>query len=79
MSCATMNSGLPWPNPIWRTKLRFFFLTRFLGSMLFGLKPMDPLTLTGAGLLLLVAAMLADWAPARRASRIQPVQALRHE
>jgi ABC-type lipoprotein release transport system permease subunit len=47
--------------------------------MLFGLKPMDPLTLTGAGLLLLVAAMLAGWAPARRASRIQPVQALRHE
>jgi predicted permease len=54
-------------------------LTRFLNSMLFGLKPTDPLTLAGAGLLLLAAAMLAGWAPARRASRIQPVQALRHE
>jgi ABC-type antimicrobial peptide transport system permease subunit len=54
-------------------------LTRFLNSMLFGLKPTDPLTLAGAGLLLLAAAMLAGWAPARRASRIQPVEALRHE
>jgi ABC-type antimicrobial peptide transport system permease subunit len=54
-------------------------LTRFLNSRLFGLKPTDPLTLVTAGLLLLAAAMLAGWAPARRASRIQPVQALRHE
>jgi len=54
-------------------------LTRFLSSRLFGLKPTDPLTLVTAGLLLLAAAMLAGWAPARRASRIQPVQALRHE
>jgi predicted permease len=55
------------------------FLTRFLSSRLFGLKPTDPITLATAGWLLLVAAMLAGWAPARRASRIQPVQALRHE
>ncbi len=55
------------------------FLTRFLRSMLFGLKPADPLTFAGAGLLLVVAAMLAGWFPARRASRIQPMQALRHE
>lgn len=55
------------------------FLTRFLSSRLFGLKPTDPLTLATAGLLLLAAAMLAGWSPARRASRIQPVQALRHE
>lgn len=54
-------------------------LTRFLRSMLFGLRPTDPLTLVGAGLLLVAAATLAGWAPARRASRIQPVQALRHE
>jgi len=55
------------------------FLTRFLSSRLFGLKPTDPVTLANAALLLLAAAMLAGWAPARRASRIQPVQALRHE
>jgi predicted permease len=54
-------------------------LTRFLNSMLFGLKPTDPLTLASAAFLLLTVAMLAGWAPARRASRIQPVQALRHE
>ena len=55
------------------------FLTRFLSSRLFGLKSTDPLTLAAASCLLLAAAMLAGWAPARRASRIQPVQALRHE
>jgi ABC-type antimicrobial peptide transport system permease subunit len=54
-------------------------LTRFLNSMLFGLKPTDPLTLASAALLLLAVAMLAGWTPARRASHIQPVQALRHE
>jgi ABC-type antimicrobial peptide transport system permease subunit len=54
-------------------------LTRFLTSRLYGLKPTDPITFAAAGLLLLAAAMLAGWAPARRASRIQPVQALRHE
>ncbi len=55
------------------------FFTRLLSSLLFGLKPTDPLTLAGAGLLLSVVAMLASWAPARRASSIQPIQALRHE
>jgi len=54
-------------------------LTRFLGSMLFGLKPSDPLTLASAGLMLFTIAMLAGWIPARRAASIQPVQALRHE
>jgi predicted permease len=54
-------------------------LTRFLRSLLFGLKPTDSLTLAGAGLLLSVVATLASWGPARKASRIQPVQALRHE
>jgi predicted permease len=54
-------------------------LTRFLRSLLFGLKPADSLTLAGAGLLLSVVAILASWGPARKASRIQPVQALRHE
>jgi predicted permease len=53
--------------------------TRLLNSMLFGLRPTDALTLAGAVLLLSAAAILAGWAPARKASRIQPVQALRHE
>jgi predicted permease len=54
-------------------------LTHLLNSLLFGLKPTDLLTLVTAGLLLSVVAILASWGPARRASRIQPVQALRHE
>jgi predicted permease len=56
-----------------------WLLTRLLNSLLFGLKPTDSLTLAGAGLLLSVVAILASWAPARRASQVQPVQALRHE
>jgi ABC-type antimicrobial peptide transport system permease subunit len=55
------------------------FLTRYLSSRLFGLKPTDPITLAGAAFLLLAAAMLAGWGPSRRASRIQPAQALRRE
>jgi predicted permease len=54
-------------------------LTRLLSSFLFGLRPTDSGTLAGAGSLLLTVAILASWGPARRASRIQPVQALRHE
>jgi predicted permease len=54
-------------------------LTRFLSSFLYGLKPTDALTFGAAGILLWFVAMVASWSPARRASRIQPVQALRHE
>jgi predicted permease len=54
-------------------------LTRSLAAMLFGLKPTDPATLAGAALLLFAIAMLAGWGPARRASHIQPMLALRHE
>jgi predicted permease len=54
-------------------------LTRFLRSMLFDLKPTDPSTLASAALLLFSIGMLAGWGPARRASNIQPVEALRHE
>ncbi len=53
--------------------------TRLLSSLLFGLKPTDSLTLASAGLLLAAVAVLASWGPARRASRIDPVRALRHE
>jgi ABC-type lipoprotein release transport system permease subunit len=49
------------------------------GFGLFGLKATDSLTFTGAAIVLSFAALLASWAPARRASRIQPIQALRHE
>jgi predicted permease len=54
-------------------------LTRFVGSMLYGLKPSDPTTLIAATLILLAVAIAAAYGPARRASRIDPMQALRHE
>jgi predicted permease len=55
------------------------WLARFLSSMLYGLMPWDPLTLTGAAALLLTIAVLAAIGPARRASRVDPIRALRHQ
>jgi ABC-type antimicrobial peptide transport system permease subunit len=54
-------------------------LTRFVSSMLYGLKPSDPTTLIAATLILLAVAIAAAYVPAHRASRIDPMQALRHE
>ena len=54
-------------------------LARFLDSLLYGLNPNDPATLAGAALILLATALAAGWLPARRASRVQPMEALRHE
>ena len=53
--------------------------TRFLKSMLFGIAPTDPATLTTAMSLLILVAIGASWLPARRASSIQPMEALRRE
>ena len=55
------------------------WLGRFLSAMLYGLKPSDPLTLITAAALLTIIALLAALGPARRASRIDPIRALRHE
>ena len=54
-------------------------LTRLIKSMLYGIAPDDPLTLAGAAALLLLVALGASWIPARRAARVQPMMALRHE
>jgi predicted lysophospholipase L1 biosynthesis ABC-type transport system permease subunit len=52
---------------------------RYLESLLFGLKPADPLTIGMAVLILLLVAAFAGYLPARRAARIDPMVALRYE
>jgi ABC-type antimicrobial peptide transport system permease subunit len=54
-------------------------LTQLAASMLYNLKPTDPLTFSAAALLLVVIALAAGFTPARRASRVDPIDALRHE
>ena len=52
-------------------------LTRFIASFLFGVKALDPTVFAAIPLLLTAVALLAVWIPARRASRVDPVIALR--
>jgi predicted permease len=54
-------------------------LSRYMTSLLFEVKPADPVVYLGVSLLLLLVAALASYGPARRASRIDPMVALRHE
>lgn len=52
---------------------------RLLGSLLFGVQPIDPAVLAADALFLLIASVLASSAPAVRASRLNPMVALRAE
>jgi putative ABC transport system permease protein len=56
-----------------------FGLLRFLASLLYGVHPSDPLILTVVSLILTGAALLASYAPARRAAKVDPLMALRYE
>ena len=56
-----------------------FGLSRFMSSMLFGIEATDPATYAGFGLLLALAALASCYMPARRATRVDPVTALREE
>jgi putative ABC transport system permease protein len=53
--------------------------TRLMRSMLFGVKPVDPLTFIAVALLLGAIALLACYVPALRAMKVDPIEALRHE
>ena len=54
-------------------------ISRLLSAMLFGLNPMDAVSFFGVSLLLGVIALLATWLPARRATEVDPMVALRYE
>jgi putative ABC transport system permease protein len=56
-----------------------FALARWMETMLFGVRPTDPMTFAGIALLLIFIALLACWIPARRATRVDPMTALRRE
>jgi ABC-type antimicrobial peptide transport system permease subunit len=53
--------------------------TRFIGSVLYGVAATNPVTLSMGMLLLFLVAMLAAWIPARRATKVDPMVALRYE
>ena len=69
LACAGLALGIP----------ASLVAARLLGSMLFGVSAGDPLTLTAVGASLAAVAAVAGYLPARRAVRIDPLLALRHE
>ena len=56
-----------------------FSLSRYIASQLYGVTKDDPITYFGTAMLFLMVAALAAYLPARRATRIDPIEALRNE
>jgi len=57
----------------------YLALSSLVGKLLYGIAPTDPLTLAFAPVILATAALLASWLPARKATRVNPIEALRAE
>ena len=56
-----------------------FGLARFIASFLFGVQQWDPAVFIATPVVLTLVALVATWIPARRASRVDPIDALRYE
>jgi putative ABC transport system permease protein len=54
-------------------------LTRVMRNLLYEVEPGDPLTLLAVSILLVATALFACWLPARRAAKVDPMEALRYE
>jgi ABC-type lipoprotein release transport system permease subunit len=63
----------------WQVLVGAFAFLRLLSGLLFGVATSDPVTFVAAPLILGTTTLVASWLPARRASRIDPVVALRAE